>query len=312
VFDRDPVAAEMESRMETRPTIGIAGLGRMGHPIAANILEAGFPTVVWNRTGDKAADLLDRGAAWAENPAAIAAAAEIILTSLADPAAVESVYFAPDGLLDRARSETILVDLSTGSPALARRISMAASERGAIFLDAPVAGSIKAATDGQLGIMVGGNKSAFDRCEVVFSAIGKAAFYLGESGSGATMKLVSNAILATMVQALAEGVALGEKAGLDAADIFTVLGASSAAAPVVAAKAAAVTERSYLPAAFTLALMQKDLWLVLGLANELQVPMPATAIAHDMVLAANATGKSGLDFSAVALLMEELAGARES
>jgi 3-hydroxyisobutyrate dehydrogenase-like beta-hydroxyacid dehydrogenase len=312
VFDRGPVAAEMESRMETRPTIGIAGLGRMGHPIAANILEAGFPTVVWNRTRDKAADLLGRGAAWAENPAAIAAAAEIVLTSLADPAAVESVYFAPDGLLDRARSGTILVDLSTGSPALARRIAMAAGERGATFLDAPVAGSIKAATDRQLGIMVGGNKSAFDRCEVVFSAIGKAAFYLGESGSGATMKLVSNAILATMVQALAEGVALGEKAGLDAADIFTVLGASSAAAPVVAAKAAAVTERSYLPAAFTLALMQKDLWLVLGLANELQVPMPATAITHDMVLAANATGKSSLDFSAVALLMEELAGARES
>jgi glyoxylate/succinic semialdehyde reductase len=160
--------------------------------------------------------------------------------------------------------------------------------------------------------MVGGDRAAFERCEAVFSAIGKAAFYLGESGNGATMKLVSNAILATMVQALAEGVALGEKAGLDAADIFTVLGASSAAAPVVAAKAAAVTERAYLPAAFTLALMQKDLWLVLGLANELQVPMPATAIANDMVLAANATGKSGLDFSAVALLMEELAGARES
>jgi 3-hydroxyisobutyrate dehydrogenase-like beta-hydroxyacid dehydrogenase len=114
-----------------------------------------------------------------------------------------------------------------------------------------------------------------------------------------------------MVQALAEGVALGEKAGLEPADIFSVLAASSAAAPVVAAKAAIVTERTYLPAAFTLALMQKDLWLVRSLANELQVPMPATAIAHDMVLAANATGKSGFDFSAVALLMEELAGARE-
>jgi 3-hydroxyisobutyrate dehydrogenase-like beta-hydroxyacid dehydrogenase len=303
---------QRESRMETRPTIGIAGLGRMGHPIAANVLEAGFRTVIWNRTRDKAADLLERGAVWAENPDAIAGAADIVLTSLADPAAVESVYFGRDGLLDRARSDTILVDLSTGSPTMARRIAAAARERGATFLDAPVAGSIKAATDGQLGIMVGGDKSAFDRCEAVFSAIGKAAFYLGESGSGATMKLVSNAILATMVQALAEGVALGEKAGLDPADIFTVLGASSAAAPVVAAKAAAVTERTYLPAAFTLALMQKDLWLVLSLANELQVPMPATAIAHDMVLAANATGKSGLDFSAVALLMEELAGARES
>ena len=298
--------------METPPTVGIAGLGRMGHPIAANILEAGFPAVIWNRTGDKAADLLERGATWAESPGAMAQAADIVLTSLADPAAVETVYFRADGLLDGTRSGTILVDLSTGSPSLARRIAAAAHERGATFLDAPVAGSIKAATDGQLGIMVGGDRAAFDRCEAVFSAIGKAAFYLGESGYGATMKLVSNAILATMVQALAEGVALGAKAGLDPADIFSVLGASSAAAPVVAAKAITVTERAYLPAAFTLALMQKDLWLVRSLANELQVPMPATAIAHDMVLAANATGKSGLDFAAVALLMEELAGVRES
>jgi 3-hydroxyisobutyrate dehydrogenase-like beta-hydroxyacid dehydrogenase len=303
---------QKETSMETRPTVGIAGLGRMGHPIAANILGAGFPTVVWNRTRDKAADLLERGAIWAENPSAMTRTADIVLSSLADPAAVDSVYFGADGLLDRVRAGAVLVDLSTGSPTLARRIAAAARERGAAFLDAPVAGSIKAATDGQLGIMVGGDRAAFERCEAVFTAIGKAAFYLGESGNGATMKLVSNAILATMVQALAEGVALGEKAGLDPADIFAVLGTSSAAAPVVAAKAATVTERAYLPAAFTLALMQKDLWLVLGLANELQVPMPATAIAHDMVLAANATGKSELDFSAVALLMEELAGARES
>src|SRR5215208_6045834 len=113
------MAEEMESRMETRPTVGIAGLGRMGQPIAANILKAGFPTIVWNRTREKATDLLERGAVWTENPAAVATAADIVLTSLADPAAVESVYFAPDGLLDRASSGTILVDLSTGSPASA-------------------------------------------------------------------------------------------------------------------------------------------------------------------------------------------------
>jgi 3-hydroxyisobutyrate dehydrogenase-like beta-hydroxyacid dehydrogenase len=297
--------------MNQRPTVGIAGLGRMGHPIAANILNAGFPTVVWNRTPDKAADLRDRGARWADSPADLAQSADIVLTSLADPAAVERVYFAPDGLLASAGHDTILVDLSTGSPDMARRIAAAAQERGAAFLDAPVAGSIPAATSGQLGIMVGGDQAAFNRCADIFAAIGKAAYYLGPSGNGATMKLVANGILATLVQALAEGVALGEKAGLVPADIFTVLTASSAAAPVVAAKAAAVSERAYLPAAFTLALMQKDLWLVLSLANELQAPMPATAIAHDMVLAANATGKSALDFSAVALLMEELAGTRE-
>ena len=297
--------------MDQLPTIGFAGLGRMGHPIAANILNAGFPTIVWNRTPDKAAALRERGARWADSPGDLARAADIVLSSLADPAAVERVYFASDGLLAHTSPGTIFVDLSTGSPGMARRISAAAEERGATFLDAPVAGSIPAATSGQLGIMVGGDRAAFDRCGEVFAAIGKAAYYLGSSGSGATMKLVANGILAVLVQALAEGVALGEKAGLAPADIFAVLNASSAAAPVVAAKAATITAQAYLPAAFTLGLMQKDLWLVLSLANELQAPMPATAIAHDMVLAANATGKSALDFSAVALLMEELAGTRE-
>lgn len=296
--------------MEDRPVVGIAGLGRMGHPIAANILAAGFPTVVWNRSPEKASDLLERGAPLAETPAGLAQAADIILTSLADPAAVETVYLGSNGLLEGARPGAILVDLSTGSPALSRRLAAAAAERGASFLDAPVAGSIPAATEGQLGIMAAGDRAAFDRCADLFSAIGKAAYYLGANGNGATMKLVSNAILATMVQSLAEGVALGEKAGLAPQDIFAVLGASSAAAPVVAAKAAAISDRAYSPAAFTLALMQKDLWLALGLANDLHVPMPATAIAHDMVLAANATGKSALDFSAVALLMEEISAAR--
>ena len=297
--------------MESRPAVGVAGLGRMGHPIAANVLAARFPTFVWNRTPEKARDLRERGATWVDTPRALAQSADIVLTSLADPAAVEEVYLGRDGLLDQVRPGITLVDLSTGSPTLSRRLAAAARERGAAFLDAPVAGSIKAATDGQLGIMVGGDRAAFDLCADLFAAIGKAAFYLGESGSGATMKLVSNAILATIVQSLAEGVALGEKAGLAPEDIFAVLGASSAAAPVVTAKATTISDRAYLPATFTLKLMQKDLWLALSLANELEVPMPATAIAHDMVLAANATGKRALDFSAVALLMEELAGARE-
>lgn len=298
--------------MSDRMTIGVAGLGRMGQPIAANILAAGFPTVAWNRSPQRADELLARGAVWANTPGELAQRADAVLTSLADPAAVEAVYFGPDGLLSHVRPGRILIDCSTSSPALAKRLAAAAAERGASFLDAPVAGSIKAATDGQLGVMVGGDRAAFDRCAELFAAIGKAAYYLGESGNGAAMKLVSNAILATFVQALAEGVALGERAGLDARDIFAVLGASSAAAPVVAAKADAISGRIYSPAAFTLALMQKDLWLALSLANELAVPMPATAIAHDMVLAANATGKRELDFSAVALLMAELAGSTSS
>ncbi|MFN8593211.1 MAG: NAD(P)-dependent oxidoreductase [Thermomicrobiales bacterium] len=293
-------------------TVGIAGLGRMGQPIAANIARAGLATMVWNRTRERAEPLIALGAEIAPTPRDLAARCDIVLTSLADPAAVESVYLGDNGLLAGTRPGTVLADLSTVAPDLSRRLASAANERGAAFLDAPVAGSIKAAAEGQIGVMVGGNFAAFERCQPVFEVISKASFYLGQSGNGATMKLVSNAILATMVQALAEGVALGEKAGIAASDIFAVLAASSAAAPVINAKAVTVSERNYAPAAFTLALMQKDLWLVRSLANELAVPMPATAIAHDMVLAANATGKRALDFSAVALLMEELAGVRES
>ncbi len=293
---------------EASERIGVAGLGRMGSGMAGRLLAAEFPVVVWNRTPGKAAALVAAGAVAADSPRALAAMCGIVLTSLSEPAAVEATYRGPDGLLAGASPGTVLVDCSTVAPALSRALAADAAERGIAFLDAPVAGSVKAAAEGTLAVLAGGDRDAFERCQPVFAAIGRVAYHLGSSGSGATMKLVSNALLAAIVQALGEAVALGEKAGLDPKAIFEVLGASSAAAPVVTAKAAAVSDRVYEPAAFTLRLMQKDLWLALSLANEVGVPMPATGLAHDMVLAANATGKANLDFAAVALLMEELAG----
>jgi 3-hydroxyisobutyrate dehydrogenase-like beta-hydroxyacid dehydrogenase len=295
-------------RAAERPRVGFAGLGRMGRAMAANILAAGFPLAVWNRTPERANVLAANGARIAATPREVTAVSDIILTSLADPAAVEAVYLGPDGLFAGDVAGKTFVDLSTVAPSLSRRLATAATDRGAALLDAPVAGSVKAAADGTLAVLAGGDRAAFERCQPLFAAIGRTSFHLGDSGSGATMKLVSNALLATIVQGLAEGIALGEKAGLDPATMFDVLAASSAAAPVVAAKATAIGGRVYRPAAFTLRLMQKDLWLALTLANELGAPMPATAAAHDMVVAANATGKADLDFAAVALLMEELAG----
>ncbi|MBA3414816.1 MAG: NAD(P)-dependent oxidoreductase [Chloroflexia bacterium] len=299
--------------MEESSTVGVAGLGRMGSAMAGRLLAAGFPLTVWNRSPEKAADLVAGGAILTETPGDLAARCDIVLSSLADPAAVEAVYLGPDGLLAGARPGTglVLVDCSTVAPALSRRLAAAAAGRGVAFLDAPVAGSVKAASEGTLTVMAGGDRAAFERCAPVFAAIAKASHHMGDAGGGATMKLAANALLAGIVQALAEAVALGEKAGLEPGAIFAVLAGSSAAAPVVAAKAAAITDRAYQPAAFTLALMQKDLWLALELANELRVPMPATAATHAMTVAATATGKADLDFSAAALLMEELAGLAE-
>lgn len=291
-----------------RERVGVAGLGRMGHGMAGRLLAAGFPLAVWNRTPERAAALVAAGARVASSPRSLAEECGIVLTSLADPAAVAGTYRGADGLLAGAAPGAVLVDCSTVAPALSRTLAAEATAVGAAFLDAPVAGSVKAAAEGTLAVLAGGDATAFARCEPVFAAIGRVAFHLGPSGSGATMKLVSNALLASIVQALGEAVALGEKAGLAPRAIFEALAASSAAAPVVVAKAAAVSDRVYEPAAFTLALMQKDLWLALALANEVGAPMPATALAHGMVVAANATGKGGLDFAAVARLMEELAG----
>lgn len=291
-----------------RPAVGLAGLGRMGRGMAANLLAAGFRLTVWNRSPAAAADLVAAGAVLAATPRELAAACEIVLTSLADPAAVEAVYLGPEGLLAGLRPGSVVADLSTVAPALSRRLGRLVAEAGSAFLDAPVNGSVKAAAEGTLAVLAGGDAAAFARAEPVFAAIGRVARHVGGPGAGATAKLASNALLATVVQGMAEVVALAEKAGLAPATLLAVLADSSGAAPVVAAKAAAVADRAYLPAAFTLRLMQKDLWLALSLANELQVPMPATAAAHGMVLAANATGKADHDFAAVALLMEELAG----
>ncbi len=289
-------------------TIGFAGLGRMGGNMAARLLGAGFPLTVWNRSATKSARFVEQGARLAGSPREMAAASEIVLTSLADPAAVTATYYGPDGILAGARRGAILVDMSTVSPSLAKQIAKDAAIAGARFLDAPVAGSIKAAEEGTLAILAGGDHDAYVACQEVFGAISRVSYHLGPNGSGATMKLISNAMLATVVQALAEAVALGEKAGLDSAAIVEVIGASSAAAPVVKAKAAAIAERRYQPAAFTLKLMQKDLWLALSLANELVVPMPTAALTHDMVVAATASGRGDHDFAAVTALMEQLAG----
>ncbi|HET7094052.1 MAG TPA: NAD(P)-dependent oxidoreductase, partial [Thermomicrobiales bacterium] len=170
-----------------RPRVGFAGLGRMGHAMAANLLAAGFPLAVWNRTPARAADLAANGVRIAATPRDLAAAADIVLTSLADPAAVEAVYLGPDGLFAGEIAGKTFADLSTVAPALSRRLAAAAAEWGAAFLDAPVAGSIKAAADGTLAVMAGGDRAAFERCAPLFDAIGRVTFYLGGSGAGATM-----------------------------------------------------------------------------------------------------------------------------
>jgi 3-hydroxyisobutyrate dehydrogenase len=280
-------------------SVGLIGLGLMGRPMAANLLKAGFPLAVWNRTRAKADELAKDGARVAASPREAAAAADVLLTIVSDPPALEAVLWGADGALAGLRPGSILVDSSTVSPALARRIAAACAERGAEFLDAPVTGGTWGAEKGELVFMVGGEAAALERVRPVLEAMGKRFFHLGPHGAGQTVKLAMNLLLALEVGALAEAMALVGRAGVAPEKLVEVMQSSMARAAVLDIKAPMILRGEYAPS-FPLRLMHKDLGLVLELANQLGVPLPATAAAHEVYSAVRAAATEDVDYAAVA------------
>jgi 3-hydroxyisobutyrate dehydrogenase-like beta-hydroxyacid dehydrogenase len=280
-------------------TVGFIGLGLMGKPMAQNILKAGLALTVWNRTRSKARDLAERGAKVASTPRELAEKSEVVITCVSDPPALEDVLFGPIGAMDGLRKNSLLIDCSTVSPALARRIAEAAAERSAEFLDAPITGGTWGAEKGELVFMVGGRKEVLDRALPVLSTMGKKFFHLGGHGAGQTVKLAMNMILALQVDAFAEALALVRGSGLDGEKLVEVLQASMARAPVLDVKAPLMLEGNYAPS-FPLRLMHKDLGLALELANQLGVPLPATAAAREVYNAVRGEAREDVDYAAVA------------
>jgi 3-hydroxyisobutyrate dehydrogenase-like beta-hydroxyacid dehydrogenase len=281
-----------------KPAIGFIGLGLMGRPMAANLLKAGFPVTVWNRTRARAQDLTQQGAEVAATPREAAAAADVLISMVSDPLALEEVLWA-GGALEGLRRGSTYIDSSTVAPTLARRIAAACSDRGAEFLDAPVTGGTWGAEKGELVFMVGGNAETLKRMEPVLSAMGKQWFHLGPHGAGQTVKLAMNMILALEVDALAEALALVTGAGLPGKRLIEVLQSSMARATVLDVKAPMMLEGNYAPS-FPLRLMHKDLGLALDLANQLGVPLPATAAAREIYNGVKGAAKEDLDYAAVA------------
>src|SRR2546428_2574490 len=214
----------MNGRGRTR--LGFIGLGAMGSRMARRLLAAGYDLTVFNRTLERARALEQRGATVASTPAAVARSADIVLMSVADDAAAEAMMEGADGALSAARPGTIVIDTSTVSPGLSRRLAQAALDKRAVVLDAPVSGSTPQAEEGQLVIFVGGEHAAYERCRPILAVLGRESFYLGPAGSGSTMKLCVNALLGLGVQALAEAIALGLKAGLERDRFLDVLGST--------------------------------------------------------------------------------------
>ena len=282
----------------TKPVIGFIGLGLMGRPMALNLLKAEFPVVIWNRTKSKTEELAKAGAKIASSAHEAAAQADVLITIVSDPAALESVLWG-EGALEALRRGSVLVDSSTVSAALAKRISAEAAARGVEFLDAPVTGGTWGAEKGELVFMVGGEAATLKRVEPVLAAMGKKWFHLGPNGAGQTVKVAMNLILALQVQALAEALALVIGAGVPGENLVAVLQASMARAAVLDVKAPMILKRDYTPS-FPLRLMHKDLGLALDLANQIGVPLPACAAARETYSAVKGESKEDLDYAAVA------------
>jgi 3-hydroxyisobutyrate dehydrogenase-like beta-hydroxyacid dehydrogenase len=182
-----------------KPTVGLIGLGLMGKPMGRNLLKAGFPLVVWNRTAARADDLVSEGAKPGANPRETAAAADVLISIVSDPPALEEVLWGAQGAMDGLRRGSIYMDSSTISPELARRAAAACGERGVDFLDAPVTGGDWGAKKGELVFMIGGKAEVLERAKPVLEVLGKKFFLLGPNGAGQTVKLAMNLILALEV-----------------------------------------------------------------------------------------------------------------
>ncbi len=289
-----------------KPSIGFIGMGHMGSHMVQRLLDAGYQVTVYDRTKEKAQAMGQRGAFVAQTPKELAANCEVVIACVTDDLAQEAVMFSPDGALAGVHSGSVIADLSTVSPTASHRLYKAAKEQGILMIDAAVSGSVPQVDQGSLVIFVGGDQETFERCRPILEVLGKNIFYMGGSGMGTTMKLVANTLLGLGMQALAEAIALGEKAGLEKNLLLDVLGQTSVLTPGQKSKLANVKREQY-PTAFALSLMHKDFHLVLNEAYDLSVSMPATAAAQQAYTAAIARGMDE-DFSIMIKFMEELAG----
>lgn len=281
-----------------KPKIGFIGLGLMGRPMVLNLLKAEFPVTIWNRTAAKSQELAKSGAQVAESAKDAAAQADVLITIVSDPPALESVLWG-GGALAALKRGSVYVDSSTVSPALAKRIAAECAGRGVDFLDAPVTGGTWGAEKGELVFMVGGEAGAVTKAEPVLGAMGKKWFHLGGHGAGQTVKLAMNLLLALEVQALAEALALVSGAGVPGENLIQVMQASMARAAVLDIKAPMILKQDFTPS-FPLRLMHKDLGLALDLANQIGVPLPGCAASRETYNAVKGAAKEDVDYAAVA------------
>jgi 3-hydroxyisobutyrate dehydrogenase len=295
----------------SKPRIGFIGLGNMGSGMACRLAEADYPLAVYNRTSSKAEDAASLGAQVAQSPAQAASEADVVMISLADQNAVDGVLTGDDGVFGSLPAGGCIVDMSTVPPDFARELGPRAAAAGYRALDACVYGAPQHARSGELRIMVGGEEQDFHAVEEILDALGKEITYLGPKGTGATMKLVLNMLMGVQMPALAEAIVYGERAGLPREKILQMIAGSGYSSPVMTFRCGLMGRRAFDHAAFRLALMRKDMMLVLAESQKLDVPLPVTESAYAMLTAAKQQGLGDLDVAAMLPFMERMAGITE-
>lgn len=284
--------------------IGFIGLGIMGGGMAENLLKNGFELIVYNRTKDKAAELIEKGAKWADSPKAVAEHADIVFTMLANPQVVEEVALNENGFLDYLKEGKLWVDCSTVDPSFTREMAAEAEKRGIRFMDAPVTGSRVPAKQGELVFLAGGSKEDLKEIEPMLNAMGKEVAYQGEAGMGTSMKVIINLMLAQSMAAFSEAVSLGEALGLEKETVVNTLLNGPTTAPFLNGKKEKVMKQDF-SADFPLEHMQKDLQLVSQAAFERNLSLPIANVTKEMYMMAKQQGFGKLDFSAIYRLFSD-------
>ena len=286
-----------------KETLGFIGLGIMGKPMAKNLIDAGYGLVVLDVNRAPVEELVAMGAKAAGTPAEVAGAVEKIITMLPDGPDVEKVILGPNGIIERATQKTALIDMSSISPTVTKKIAAALAKKGARALDAPVSGGEPGAIRGELAIMVGGPEGLFNEMKPVFDVLGKSAVLVGDAGAGQTTKLVNQILVGIHIEAMGEAFLLAAKAGVDPMKVYEAIKGGLAGSNVLNAKVPLVLQRNFKPG-FKIRLHRKDLKNALEAASSLGLSCPVTEMVQGMIDALIARGKGEDDHGGIVQELE--------
>jgi 3-hydroxyisobutyrate dehydrogenase len=287
--------------------IGFIGLGIMGQGMVRNLLDKGFVVYIWNRTHGKMDPFIELGAIAASSPADVASHADIIITCVSDTPDVEHVMLQSNGIMFGVKPGNLVIDMSTISPEITRRLAQAFAERGVHMLDAPISGGSEGAAKGTLSIMVGGDAAQVARAMPVFQAMGKTITHVGPSGAGQTVKLVNQILVVVTMLGVGEALLLAQAGGLDLAKTLDAVTQGAAGSWMLSNRGPQVVQRDWRPG-FTIDLQQKDLRLVLETADQLGVPLLGTSLVFNLYRTLQQQGLGREGNHALVKALEHLAG----